>query len=93
MGDAHKPGGVGESVFLVGINQRSRDEHERPIRANQKKRGRHLPAVAHTKPGVMLGLREQIVESFKFVRLHWQYGDASGAKGQESVQALGATLT
>jgi hypothetical protein len=41
----------------------------------------------------MLGLREQIVESFKFVRLHWQYGDASGAKGQESVQALGATLT
>jgi hypothetical protein len=28
----------------------------------------------------------QIVEVFEFVRLHWQYGDASGTKGQESVR-------
>jgi hypothetical protein len=41
----------------------------------------------------MLGLCEQVVQSFEFVRLHWQYGDASGSKGQESVLALGATLT
>ena len=87
MGDAHKPGGGGEGVFLVGVHQRSRDEHERPVSANQKKRGRHLPAVAHTKPGVMLGLCEQVVEGFEFVRLHWQYGDANGTKGQESVRA------
>jgi len=40
----------------------------------------------------MLGLREQVVEGFEFVQLHWQYGDASGAKGQESVRAMGKTL-
>jgi hypothetical protein len=39
------------------------------------------------------GLREQVVKRFEFVRLHWQYGDASGAKGQESVRVWGVTLT
>lgn len=92
MGNAHKPGGGGEIVFLVGIHQRSRDEHERAVRADQKKCGRHFPAVAQTKPGVMLGLGEQVVEGFKFVRLHWQYGDANGAKGQESLREMGKTL-
>jgi hypothetical protein len=41
----------------------------------------------------MLGLCEQVVEGFEFGRLHWQYGDASGAKGQESVRLWGVTLT
>jgi hypothetical protein len=41
----------------------------------------------------MLGLREQVVEGFKLVRLHWQYGDANDAKGQESVRAMGKNLT
>jgi hypothetical protein len=68
MGDAHKPGGGGESVFFIGVHQRGRDEHDRPVRANKKKRGRHLPAVPHTKFGVMLGLREQIVKRLKLVR-------------------------
>jgi hypothetical protein len=35
----------------------------------------------------MLGLCEQVVEGFEFVRLHWQYVDANGTKGQESVRA------
>ena len=65
MGDAHKPGGGGESVFLIGIRQRSRDEHERPVRANQEKRGRHLSTVAHTEPGVVRGLRKQVIQRFK----------------------------
>jgi len=68
MGDAHKPGGVGESVFLVRIHQRSRDEHERPVRANQEKRGRHFSAVTHTKPSVMLGLCKQVIKRLKLVR-------------------------
>jgi hypothetical protein len=37
----------------------------------------------------MLGLCEQVVEGFEFVRLHWQYGDVDGRRGQESVLAVG----
>jgi len=80
MGDAHKPGGGGESVFLVGVHQRGRDEHDRTVRADQEKRGRHFPDVPHTKPGVMLGLCEQVVEGFKFVRLHWCKGGRKSGK-------------
>jgi hypothetical protein len=39
-----------------------------------------------------INICKQVVEGFEFVRLHLQYGDANGAKGQESVRALGATL-
>src|SRR5450759_503394 len=42
-------------------------------------------AVAHTKPGVVLGLCEQVIEGFKLVgRLQRQEFGGSEAKGQES---------
>jgi hypothetical protein len=87
MGDAQETGGGGEVVFLVGVRQRSRDEHERPVSANQEKSGRHFPAVAHAKLGVLLGIGQQVIQRFRFsLRLHRQYNDANGAKEQESVQ-------
>ena len=46
----------GEIIFFIGIRQRRWDEHERPIRANQEERRRHLSAVAHTELSVVLGL-------------------------------------
>jgi hypothetical protein len=93
MGDAHEPSGGGESVFFIFISQRSWDEHERPIRADQKESGSHFPAVAHTEFRVMAGLGHEVIERFELARLlHWQYGDANGAKGQESVRAAEITL-
>jgi len=41
---------------------------------------------------IALGLGKQVVEGFEFVWLHWQYVDANGVKGQESVRAVGITL-
>ena len=64
-GDAHEPGGGGKGVFFIFIRQRSRDEHERTVRANHKKRWCHLAAVAQAEPGIMLGLSKQVVERFK----------------------------
>jgi hypothetical protein len=94
MGDAHEPGGCGESVLFIFIRLRSRDKHERPVCANQEKRRSHFPAVAHTEFSVMAGLGQKVVERFELARLlHWQYGDANGAKGQESVRALSISLT
>src|ERR1019366_2682854 len=87
MGDAHQPGGDGESVLLIGVHQRSRDEHERLVRANQEKRGRHLPAVSHTKSRVVLGLCEQVVEGFE---LAWLLHRAKGRRIGLMMQA-GAT--
>jgi hypothetical protein len=43
-----------------------RHEHQRPVRANEKKRGRHPARITYTKSGVMLGLRQQVVEGFEF---------------------------
>jgi hypothetical protein len=41
----------------------------------------------------MAGLGQKVVERFELARLlHWQYGDANGAKGQESVRAADITL-
>jgi len=38
-------------------------------------------------------ISSRFVEGFKFGwLLHWQYGDANGRKGQESVRAVGITL-
>ena len=71
MGDAHEPGRGGEGVFFRFIRQRSRNEHDRAVGADQEKRGRHLSTVVHAKLGIMLGLREQIVERCELAwRLH-----------------------
>ncbi len=89
MGDAHKPCGVCKSVFLVVVHQRSRDEHERPVRANQEKRGCHFPAVAHTEFRVVRGLGEQVVGRFKLGRLlHWRYD--GGRRRMQKVEKVAA---
>jgi len=46
----------------------------------------------YDEAGEMLGLCKQVIEGFEFVRLHFQYGDVNGAKGQEPVRELGITL-
>lgn len=69
MGDAHEPGVGGESVLFIFIRQRRRDKHKRSVRPNQKKRGGHLPTVAHTKFRVMAGLGHKVVECFELARL------------------------
>jgi hypothetical protein len=43
MGYAHEPGGGGESVFFAFIRQRSWNEHEGAIRANQNSVGAIFP--------------------------------------------------
>ena len=57
----------------------------------------------HRKPQNKLGNRKVLLDGYPATSainggsveagwLHWQYGDASGAKGQESVRAMGKTL-
>jgi hypothetical protein len=41
----------------------------------------------------MADLGHEVIERFELARLlHWQYGYANGAKGQESVRAADITL-
>jgi hypothetical protein len=83
MGDAHEPGGGGESVLFIFIRQRSRDEHERPVRADQKKRGSHFPAVAHTEFSVMASLSHEVIERFELAwLLHWTKFEPGGIFNQ-----------
>jgi hypothetical protein len=71
-GNAHEPGSGGEVVLLAFISKRFGRVNDRTFRADQKQGGRQVTQVTHRVVGIVLRLRQKVIQIFKPVRLHSQ---------------------
>ncbi len=62
MGNAHEAALVGKLLLVVGIGKGLGNEHEDALGAGEKERRGDLAGIAHAKPGVVLGVGEQLIE-------------------------------
>ena len=72
MSDTHQPGSGGEVVLVAFIGEGFGHEHHGTFRADQKQRRWQVTDVAHGVVGIMLRLRQKVIQIFESVRLHSQ---------------------
>jgi hypothetical protein len=87
VGNAHEAGSRCEIVLLAFISKRFGHECHQTFRADQKQGGRQVTNVPHGVVGVMLRLRQKVIQIFESVRLHSLDFDGNREGGQDGFWA------